>query len=107
MFLDSLGWSGCNSLLESLAHDLPVVTMPGALMRGRHGSAILTMMDATETIANTVDEYVAMAVRLGRDMAWREVVKARMAANKHRLYGDRACIAALEDFLGREIWAAR
>ena len=29
-----------------------------------------------------------------------------MAANKHRLYGDRACIAALEDFLGRDIWAA-
>ena len=45
-------------------------------------------------------------LRLGRDAAWRATVKARIAANKHRLYGDRACIAALEDFLGREIWAA-
>jgi predicted O-linked N-acetylglucosamine transferase (SPINDLY family) len=106
VFLDSLGWSGCNSLLESLAHDLPVVTMPGALMRGRHGSAILTMMDVTETIASTVDDYVATAVRLGRDAAWRDAVKARVAANKQRLYGDRACIAALEDFLGREVWEA-
>src|SRR5262245_17249466 len=35
IFLDSLGWSGCNSLLESLAHDLPVATMPGPLMSGR------------------------------------------------------------------------
>jgi predicted O-linked N-acetylglucosamine transferase (SPINDLY family) len=105
VFLDSLGWSGCNSLLESLAHDLPAVTMPGALMRGRHGSAILTMMDVTETIATSVDDYVAMAVRLGRDKAWRDAVKARVAANKHRLYGDRACIAALEDFLGRAVWA--
>ena len=106
IFLDSLGWSGCNSLLESLAHDLPVVTMPGALMRGRHGSAILAMMDVTETIAPTVDDYVAIAARLGRDSAWRNEIKARMAANKHRLYGDRACIAALEDFLGRDIWAS-
>jgi predicted O-linked N-acetylglucosamine transferase (SPINDLY family) len=105
IFLDSLGWSGCNSLLESLAHDLPVVTMPGALMRGRHGSAILTMMDVTETIARTVGDYVAIAARLGRDPAWRAAVKARMAGNKYRLYDDRACIAALEDFLGREIWA--
>jgi protein O-GlcNAc transferase len=24
--LDSIGWSGCNSTLESLAHDLPIVT---------------------------------------------------------------------------------
>ncbi|MBX9777863.1 MAG: tetratricopeptide repeat protein [Xanthobacteraceae bacterium] len=106
IFLDSLGWSGCNSLLESLAHNLPVVTMPGVLMRGRHGSAILTMMDVTETIAPTVDEYIAAAARLGRDPAWRTAVKARMAASKHRLYGDRACITALEDFLSREIWAA-
>ena len=79
--------------------------MPGALMRGRHGSAILTMMDVTETIAPTVDDYVAIAARLGRDPAWHAAVKARMAANKHRLYGDRASIAALEDFLGRAIWA--
>lgn len=106
VFLDSLGWSGCNSLLESLAHDLPVVTMLGTLMRARHGSAILTMMDVTETIATSVDDYVAMAARLGRDQAWRAAVKARMAANKHRVYGDRACIAALEAFLSRDIWMA-
>jgi protein O-GlcNAc transferase len=106
IFLDSLGWSGCNSLLESLAHDLPVVTMPGLLMRGRHGSAILTMMHVSETIAPTVDDYVAIAARLGRDPAWRAAVKARMAANKHRVYGDRACIAALEDFLSRAVWEA-
>ena len=105
IFLDSLGWSGCNSLLESLTHDMPAVTMPGALMRGRHGSAILTMMDVTETIATTVDEYVAMAVRLGRDRAWRDAVKARIAANKHRLYGDHACVAALADFLSDGAWA--
>ena len=27
IFLDSIGWSGCNSTLESLVHDLPVVTL--------------------------------------------------------------------------------
>jgi predicted O-linked N-acetylglucosamine transferase (SPINDLY family) len=36
VFVDSIDWSGCNSALESLAHDLPIVTMPGPLMRGRH-----------------------------------------------------------------------
>jgi predicted O-linked N-acetylglucosamine transferase (SPINDLY family) len=101
VFLDSIGWSGCNSMLESLAHDLPIVTLPGALMRGRHGSAILTMMGATETIAKSADDYLAIAARLGRDVAWRAAVKVRVAANKHRLYGDRACIVALEDFLDR------
>ena len=58
VFLDSIGWSGCNSALESLPHNLPIVTMPGALMRGRHSAAILQMMGVTETIAATVDDYV-------------------------------------------------
>lgn len=101
IFLDSLGWSGCNSMLESLVHDLPIVTMGGDLMRGRHGIAILTMMGVTETIAQSIDDYVAIAGRLGREADWRNATKARIAANKHRVYRDRACIAALEDFLDR------
>jgi protein O-GlcNAc transferase len=100
--LDSIGWSGCNSTLECLAHDLPVVTLPGALMRGRHTAAILEMMGVTDTIARTVDEYVSTAVRLARDTEWRTELRSRIAANKHRVYRDRACIAALEDFLETE-----
>jgi protein O-GlcNAc transferase len=101
VLLDSIAWSGCNSTLESLVHDLPIVTLRGELMRGRHTSAILEMMGLDETIAPTVDDYVAVAVRLGRGAAERAAVGARIAADKHRLYGDRACIAALEDFLDR------
>jgi protein O-GlcNAc transferase len=101
VFLDSIGWSGCNSTLESLAHDLPIVTMPGALMRGRHSMAFLTMMGVSDTIAATLEDYVAIAVRLARDVPWRNAVKARISANKHRLYRDRTCIVELERFLDR------
>jgi predicted O-linked N-acetylglucosamine transferase (SPINDLY family) len=101
VMLDSIGWSGCNSTFESLAHDLPIVTVPGDLMRGRHTAAILQMMEVTETIAATVDDYVALAVRLAREPARRAAVKAKIARGKHRVYGDTACIAALEEFLDR------
>jgi predicted O-linked N-acetylglucosamine transferase (SPINDLY family) len=97
--LDSIGWSGCNSTLEGLQHDLPIVTMPGALMRGRHTMAILKRMDVEDTIAQTLDGYVATAVRLARDVPWRQAVKDKIARNKHRLYRDAECIAALETFL--------
>jgi predicted O-linked N-acetylglucosamine transferase (SPINDLY family) len=99
VFLDSIGWSGCNSALESLQHDLPVVTLRGALMRGQHSAAILQMMDISETVAGTIDEYVAIATRLAGAPQERQRLKERVAANKHRLYRDRACITALEDFL--------
>ena len=101
LMLDSIGWSGGNTTLEALAQDLPVVTFQGELMRGRVSAGILRMMGMPETIAETIDDYVALAVRIGRDAAWRAEIKARVASDKQRLYRDRTCIAALEDFLDR------
>lgn len=99
VILDSVGWSGCNSTLESLGHHRPIVTLPTDLMRGRHTMAILRCMQVTDTIAASADDYVALAVRLARDRAWRETISAKIAANKHRVYRDRSCIDALEAFL--------
>src|SRR5262249_11433402 len=101
IMLDSIGWSGCNSTLESLAHDLPIVTLPGPLMRSRHTAAILRMMNVTDTVATTRDDYVSIAVRLARDEPLRAAIKSTIARSKHRVYGDMTCIAALETFLNR------
>ena len=97
--LDSIGWSGCNSTLEGLHHSLPIVTMTGSLMRGRHSMAILKMLGVEETSTATVEGYVATAVRLARDLPWRMAVKDWISENKHRLYRDASCVLALQDFL--------
>ena len=99
--LDSIGWSGCNSTLESLPHDIPIVTFEGDLMRGRHSAAILRMMGVTDTIAASVDDFVAIAVRLARETAFRQSLSAQVAARKHLVWRDRAPIDALETFLER------
>jgi predicted O-linked N-acetylglucosamine transferase (SPINDLY family) len=96
--LDSIGWSGCNSILESLAHNLPIVAFEGEWMRGRHAAAILTMMQVGETTARTIDEYVSMASALGRDVGLRSQISARIAEKKFRVYRDRECISELEAF---------
>ena len=97
--LDSIGWQGFNSTSEGLHHNLPVVTMTGSLMRGRHTMAIFKRMEVEDTITETVDGYVSTAVRLARDLPWRRAVKDKIARNKHRLYRDATCVAALETFL--------
>ncbi len=99
VFLDSIGWSGCNSTMEALACDLPIVTMPGRLMRGRHTHAILKMMECTETEAQNLDEYVAIAKRLGTDAEWRKHISQKISAAKQLAYRDNACIRGLEEFL--------
>jgi predicted O-linked N-acetylglucosamine transferase (SPINDLY family) len=101
VILDSIGWSGNNTTMESLAHPLPIVTMTAPLMRGRHTMAILKMMGITETITETIDEYVSVAVRLARDAPWRMAIKERMLAAKNKVLRDQTSISGLEEFLNR------
>ena len=103
VFLDSIGWSGCNSALECLPQALPIVTFEGTTMRGRHSAAILRMIGVEETIATTVDDYVAIATRLGKDTQFRRAISSRMAENRHKIYRDRAPVTALEDFLEKAV----
>jgi predicted O-linked N-acetylglucosamine transferase (SPINDLY family) len=106
VFLDSIEWSGCNTTLDALAHGVPVVTLPGPLMRGRHSLAILTAADATETIAESVDGYVEHAVRLGRDTNWRRHVRSMMRRGAARVFNDVAPVRALERFLTEAVQMA-
>jgi len=103
IYLDTMTWSGCNSTMEAIACDLPVVTTPGEFMRGRHSYAILTQLGVTETIAHDKAAYVDAAVRLGVDVGWRKSIVARMREQSSRLYGDRSCVRALEAFYERVV----
>jgi len=102
-FLDSIGWSGCNSTIEALACNLPVVTMPGKLMRGRHTSAILKMMNLNDTEGRNMDEYVAIAARLIKEPAWRREISEKIAQTKHLAYRDTECIRGLEEFIRQAV----
>jgi predicted O-linked N-acetylglucosamine transferase (SPINDLY family) len=107
VFLDSIGWSGCNSTLEALVYDLPIVTLRGDLMRGRHSAAMLDMMGMTATVCESIEQYVELAVGFARDLVRRAEVKRMIAAGKRAIYRDRTCIAALEEFLEQVVRAAQ
>jgi predicted O-linked N-acetylglucosamine transferase (SPINDLY family) len=99
IFLDSISWSGCNTMLESLSHALPIVTMAGSFMRGRHGAAVLHQLGMPELVCKTVDQYCALAIRLARDTKPREAFRLRISESKRLLYNDPAPVAALGEFL--------
>ena len=105
VFLDSVGWSGCNSTLEAVACDLPVVTTPSGLMRGRHSAAILGCMGLAHRVAADLDAYVRQAVRLA-DPGERAAFVAELRAGRPRVFGDLAPVRALEQFLARVVGAS-
>jgi protein O-GlcNAc transferase len=98
-FLDSIGYSGCNTTLDAIRHDLPVATLPGRFFRGRMSLGILAMMGVTGTVAKDLDDYIGLAVRLGKDSEYRRSISDLYATNKHLLFNDPAPIRALEEFL--------
>src|SRR6185503_2191306 len=69
--LDTLHWSGGNTTLDALACGLPVVTLPGAFMRGRQSAAMLRAVGADDLIARDVDDYRTIASRVVGDHAFR------------------------------------
>ena len=99
VYLDNISWSGGNTTLESTVYNLPLVTVSGKLMRERHTTAILKMMGIESTIAQNKEEYVEIAVRLGRNADYRQDIARQIALNKEKCYGDLKPVRALEDFL--------
>jgi predicted O-linked N-acetylglucosamine transferase (SPINDLY family) len=97
--IDTVHWSGGNTSLDALASGLPVVTTPGALMRGRQSQAMLDIVGVPELVARNPEALVATAVRLGRDPAERRALSERIALGRESLFERDEPIRALEAFL--------
>ena len=63
-------------------------------------------MGIKETIAGSIDEYIEIAAKLGRDKGLRIYLSEKIAANKHLISRDKTCITELEDFIEKAVKAA-
>ncbi|MEO6061560.1 MAG: hypothetical protein ABIQ99_06445, partial [Thermoflexales bacterium] len=97
--LDSCGWSGGMSALDQLGEGLPVLSLPGASMRSRQTAALLEQLDVPELIACDLADYCARALKLIADPGACEVLRARIVANRERLYNTAPVQRAFADFL--------
>jgi protein O-GlcNAc transferase len=99
VFLDNPSWSGHNTALEALPHGLPVVTLPGALMRQRHSAGIVAMTGLTGTIAGSRDQYVEIAARFGLDRRARTELRRAVRQAAGKVFHDTSPVRALETLL--------
>jgi protein O-GlcNAc transferase len=66
--LDPFPYSGWITTCDGLWMGVPVVTLSGQTAAGRGGRSILSNVGLTELIAQTPEEYVAIAVKLASDL---------------------------------------
>jgi protein O-GlcNAc transferase len=96
--LDTMRWSGGQTSVDALDCGLPVVTLPGAMMRGRQSAGMLRQIGVDELIANDYEHYIRIATRLCSDSAWRKGLSERIRERSRSLFDDAAPMAALDAF---------
>ena len=65
--LDPIPYSGGLSTLEAIFLGIPVITLSGKLLCHRHSTSYLSVLELTDLIANTTEEYIAIAKALASD----------------------------------------
>jgi predicted O-linked N-acetylglucosamine transferase (SPINDLY family) len=78
--LDTMPYTGGDTTAAALDGGVPVVTRVGSRHAERMGYSILMHLGLTQTIAQTDDGYVELAVRLAQDRAFREDARAAVAS---------------------------
>ncbi|MBF0181201.1 MAG: tetratricopeptide repeat protein [Magnetococcales bacterium] len=101
--VDTIGFSGFNTVVRALECHLPVVTLEGRFLRGRLGAGVLRRLGVPELIAADVEGLAALAERLAGDPTFREGMRSRIAARLPILFEDPAPVSRLEALLVRGI----
>lgn len=106
VFLDSVGFSGFNTVMQAIECGTPVVTLEGEALRARFGAGILRALGLDEWVATDPAGYVERAVRLAGDAAAQQAVRRRIAAGRDALFDDAAASRALGPMLAQWLSAA-
>lgn len=81
VYLDSFPYSGATSIADALQAHLPPVVMDGRYLRFKQAAAILRELDLSDLVAAGEEEYLELAVGLGRNPSLRKQVVGRIRTN--------------------------
>jgi CRISPR-associated protein Csy1 len=103
VMVDTHHWSGGNTTLDCLHVGLPVVTVPGALMRGRQSAAMLQAMGLDDLVCADAAAQARAALAIADDAPRRAALRRRIEDGFPALLDDAAAraafVALLDDLL--------
>lgn len=105
--LDPFYFGGCNSSCDALALAAPIATLPGFLLPGRFTLGLYREIGVEGCVARSPEEFVEIALRLGREADYRDSVARQIAERCARLFDRPDTALALGDELLRIAEAAR
>ncbi len=83
--LDPFPYTGGTTSMLTLAMGVPVITCPGETVASRQTYSVLRNLEFTETVTATLDDYIALAVRLANEperlTTWRTLLRERVLSS--------------------------
>jgi predicted O-linked N-acetylglucosamine transferase (SPINDLY family) len=98
VMLDPYPFGGGHTSYEAQSLGLPVVTLPGRLLRGRLTYAMYQQMQYLDLIAMSPADYVEIALRLANSPSDRRRASRAILDSCGVLFGDIQVVRELEDF---------
>ena len=102
VLLDPIHYSGGNTSYEALAFGVPIVTLPAPFVRGRLTYGLYRRMNVLDCVADSVDDYIRIALKLGTNPKFQSEVRDKIRAASDRLFEDSEVVRDWEDFF-REV----
>ena len=101
LMLDSLGFSGINTVLQALHARLPVVTERGEFLRSRLGSGVLDAVGMAHWVADTPASYISQVCELVQNASAYAQYQADLRQAEAQLFGNTSCIAEFFEIFRR------
>jgi protein O-GlcNAc transferase len=99
VLLDTIGFSGYNTAVQSIECGLPLVTREGRFLRGRLASAVLRRMKLMELIGQNKADYVNLVVKLVTDRDYQAHIRREIQRRRFVLFDDQSAMSPFQDFL--------
>lgn len=107
VMLDTPQFNGMNTSLEAFAVGTPVVTLPTVLQRGRHTAGMYRKMGFTDCVAASSEDYVRIALELGRDRERRRHAAGEILRRSGVLFEDPRVVREFERFFAEAVGSVR
>jgi predicted O-linked N-acetylglucosamine transferase (SPINDLY family) len=100
--LDTLYYSGATCTNDAFVVGTPIVTLPGHFQRGRYTYAAYREMGILDCVADSIESYVDIAIKLGTDFAYRTEIKNKILNASSYLFEDVTIVSELAGFFEKK-----
>jgi len=92
VILDTPHFCGGMTTYQALAAGTPVVTLPGEFMRGRLSLGLYRLMQMTDCVAESAEDYIEITKRLCTDAKFAASVREQIQTGQDRIFDNRKTI---------------